>query len=205
MKIALLGAPDAGKSLTARRVARRLNDQRGDQKWIVIDSYAEKVMAKTGRIIGPEASYSTNIMIMTQRWLEEEQAARRGWHTITCGSLYETIVYAAILNTGPMLPNEHQEIGTQLLAQTLMNAFGALETLTFDYDAMFYLPYRDTKSEHNWNNVVNAKIPEILEGFFKYVITLTGTDRQRVDRVTEVTQFILDADATSTSDEQPTV
>lgn len=59
-----------------------------------------------------------------------------------------------------------------------MGSLGLLATLTYDYDALFYLPLTG-ESEHAWPGVVDAKLPEVLTGQYKQAIILDGLLRHR--------------------------
>lgn len=201
MKVALLGAPGAGKTKIARRVVKRLNAESKD--WTVIDGYVEKLRERTGHPYGGQSDFHHTLQIIAERWILEDNAGVQQKHSITCGSIYETIIYASNRAMAPAL-NERGMVEDQVYAQTMMHALGALEARTFDYDAIFWIP-RSTDNPatpDTWDAVVDAKLPEVLDGFFKYAMPLIGTDKEKVERATDVITLIQSETAKT---EQPTV
>lgn len=192
MKIALLGAQDAGKTEIAKRLARNLNADKTGHHWKVIDGYVEQLTQRTGRQYGRAADYPHNVQIMVERWTQEAEALHQDKHTITCGTIFETLIYAAMIGFDPP-PNEDILITQHEYTDTVMRFLGAMADVTFNYDAMFFIPWQQ-QIEHpaSWATVVNAKLPEVLEGKFKYAIELRGTTRQRVTHALETIRFIRD-------------
>jgi hypothetical protein len=216
MKIALLGAPGTGKSAIAKRAVKILNtlplgDLIGDQtnppgkQWKVIDGYVERLAKRTGLFQEELATIPQNLAVITERWVLEAEAQNKHINTITCGSLYETIIYSSFTTLfTPM--GEGSLVYDQLFNQVMMHALGALEGSTYDYDAIFWVPWTQEHFESDqdsWNAVLNAKLPEALDGFNKVAIPLLGTDKERADRVVEVLRII--AASTSPSDDEPAV
>lgn len=194
MKIALLGAPNSGKTAVAKALSRKLQAANPGESWAVVDKYVEKLTAKTGRPFGVEADYTEHFAVVTARWVAEWEAESKGRNVITCGSIYESLIYAATLSFVPQ--SEADLLDFQLYSQASMNALGVFEFVTFEYDAMFYLPWQDPDEAtvHSWDGVINAKIPEVLTGHGKYAVTLNGTDQERaaeafnfVSRIAEAT------------------
>lgn len=204
MKIAILGAPGAGKSKLARRIVNRFPDE----KWGIIDGYVDKLSKRTGLEYGHFASYEQNLQVMTERWTLEAEAAHKGWpHTITCGSIYETIIYCALHSQFSPIVDVDAELRESIYGRSIMHALGAIENATTNYDIMFYLPWDEShvkKEEHSWDNVLNLKIPEVLDGQLKYAIVLNNTSRATVDKVYELIQGFREFEATA-SDDQPTI
>lgn len=187
MKVVLLGAPGADKTKIARRIVRRLNND--GKTWTVIDGYVDRLRNRTGWVFGTQSHLRNTIQILGERWTLEDEAFHKGLSSITCGGIYETMIYSAaqVIATSS-LGDEDLLVAEYAIAQMTMQLLGALENHTFDYDAMFYLPL--TEPADSWEGVVDAKILEVLEGFFRYAVTLEGTDRQKVDRATEIIQVI---------------
>ena len=192
MKVAILGPPAAEKTKIGRRLARRLT-QAGGKRWTLIDGYVETLAEKTGKPYGGASDWSDNLEVIATRWILEAEAASVDRHTITCGSIYESLIYSSARGTfNPA--NERQMLVERQLNMLMMQALGALETMTFDYHALFWLPWSDDHPEewdHTWGGVVNAKLPEVLEGFGKYAVPLVGTDREKVDRAEDIITRIL--------------
>jgi hypothetical protein len=136
-----------------------------------------------------DADYLANFEIAFTRRILEDEARHKGQNTITCGTIYETVVYGGIYSLGiPHIENEQTKVSQTLVAQLCMGTLGVLETQYFDYDAMFYLPLEN--EERTWEHAIDAKIPEVLEGFFKQTVVLEGTDRQKVNVATQIIEEI---------------
>jgi hypothetical protein len=216
MKVALLGAPGSGKSKVARLSLRRLNrlpleKLPGDQtnppgrQWKIIDGYVEKLQERTGLPFGEISTFPHNLAVITDRWVREAEAQGQGLNTITCGSIYESILYSTF-STLITSSREDGMVHDQMFHQVMMHTLGALESSTYDYDAIFWLPWTQEHYDqdvHSWAAVVNAKRPEALDGFSKSVIPLIGSDKVRADRVVEVIRAI--AEITSPPDDEPSV
>lgn len=173
--------------------------------WKVIDGYVEKLTERTGTQYGVGAGYVENVTIMSQRWILEDEAAHKGQHTITCGSLYETFTYAAMLNT--MRPEDENALMYQRTVVTVMMNFFALMEPAGRYDHVFFLPWGDDREhEHSWNAVLNAKLPDVLAQCGVTATALTGTKREKLRDALKVTRFIRDQvygqQATNVADEQ---
>lgn len=209
MKVALLGAPGAGKTDIAKRLARALNRDNDGHKWITIDGYVDRLAQRTGRVYGEHAGFPHNIQVMAERWTLEAEASNKGLNTITCGTIYETIIYAARIVAGWTPSTENELMSQGMYADVCMRFLGAMEDTTFNYDVMFYLPWtqeRVDSADRDWNMVVNSKIPEVLDAEFKAAITLTGTPRQKVTNALEKIRFIRTFDSSSSSeDDGPSV
>lgn len=188
MKVAILGAPTSGKTVVGRRLTTRLNKNE-PKSWTLIDGYIEKFCTRTGNLSGLTV-YSANLQLITERLSLEQEAEMKRQSTITCGSIYESLIYTGILGT-LQLDSEQARVENYLVAQSVMTTLGYLERMIFDYDALFFIPFPDEKAEeHTWDAVVNSKIPEVLEGLFKMAVTLIGTPRQQVDHAYQIIQNI---------------
>lgn len=160
--------------------------------WKVIDGYVDNLVSRTGTQYGPGAGYVENVAIMSQRWILEDEAAHRDYHTITCGSIYETFTYAAMLNVDPPA-DEQALIFQRQLVSVMMNFFAFMEPAG-RYDHVFWLPWdEDRAQEHSWYAVLNAKIPDILSTCGVQATVLTGTKRQKTQDALKVTRFIWNA------------
>lgn len=205
MKVALLGAPGSEKTKIARRISRRLNTDH--KSWSVVDGYVDRLRSRTGREFGQISTLEDNLMVHLERRTLEDEIAAKHMHSITCGSIYETIIYTAARSMNiPFLGDEQWVLEENYLARIAMESFGVLEQYTFDYDALFYLPLKsgtpDTDSARDWNTVVDAKLGDVLEGFYRGAVRLDGTDYAKVNRGTEIIRTI--TQATADTDEQAT-
>lgn len=185
MKIGIAGAEGSGKSDLAKKLARSLNTARneGEPTFAVIDNYVQDLQKKTGYYYELfAATHPQNFQILFHRWTLEQEAAHKGLNTITCGTLYETIVHVAIHSliieqAEPLNPEEVIQI------EAAMRGLAMIETLISDYDVIFYLPYSERylkEMERSWDMVVNSKIPEVLEGYSKNYVVLKGNEKEKV-------------------------
>lgn len=190
MKIGIIGAPGAGKSKLAKKLSYSLGQHVFDKAPKVIDGYVEKLEEQTGYAYGYFCTYVQNFQIIYQRWTLEQIAQHKGHDTITCGTIYETICYSGLLALDSSL---HPEANEFMEARTAMTALAMMEVNMFDYDVLLYLPYDGETilaKGRSYDTVIDRKVPEILEGHFKQALTLDGTDRENVKRVTEVVRQI---------------
>lgn len=190
MKIAFLGAPGAGKTRLARKVIRMLNKlpEAPGGNWTIVDGYVDDLTKTTGLPFGADSNFPQNLSVLGKRWMEEVGQTYRGNSTITCGSLYETVIYSTFITLNDM-ETESEIVSRNAFNQLMMQTLGALEVSTYDYDAIFYLPWSaDRRSlEHSWDAVVDAKLPEVLDGFSKVYFTLDQkTQKAKADRVIDV-------------------
>ncbi len=186
IKIALLGAPGSGKSKIARKTVSLLKPE---TDWTIIDGYVNNMSKQTGIDFGPSSNFAQNLSIITSRWIKEAEAYKKQYNTITCGTIYESIIYSTF-NTIFSSPDESAIIKENYINQILMQALGALELSTYDYDAMFLLRLNEQKlkeNKHTWIQVVDAKLLDALEGFNKKIIILDEkTDTEKAKTVVEV-------------------
>lgn len=188
MKIAILGAPGSGKTKIARKAINLLNTKY-DRKWGAVDGYVDELTKITGMDFGFTANFAQNLSVITARWVKEAEYYNKSNSTITCGSFYESFLYASF-TTMLTSPNETAMLRDDMLNQVNMQALGSIEKTTYDYDAMFLLRYNQQTWEakaDTWDQVVDAKIPEVLDGFGKNIILLDQkTDKAKAETIVEV-------------------
>lgn len=207
MKIAILGAPGSGKTKVARKAVKLLNEPTND--WAVVDGYVDKLINDTGISYGAFANFPQNLSVITTRWIKEEESRRQGRNTLTCGSIYESILYTTF-TTMFSSPDEGTMMREDMFNGIMMQALGAIEKTTYEYDAMFLLHYdkKTFDAKHDtWEQVVDAKLPEVLSGFNKNVILLDQkTDKAKAESIVEVVGKINEYYASILAEnEQPTV
>src|ERR1700746_118260 len=111
MKIALIAAPGSGKTAVAKRAMNKLNkNPQWESKWKVIDGYVEQLSKRTGLPFGEVSTIPHNLAVITDRWVREGEAMHRGFHTITCGSIYESFMYSSFAAMF-ISSNEQQMVG----------------------------------------------------------------------------------------------
>lgn len=194
VKVGILGAPGSGKTRFARRLSKCLNTE--TDPWKVIDGYVDRWTKRTGNPGGPifdHYAYKVNLQILAERWTLEEEAAEKGYSTITCGTIFETLIYAAAQSIGIPHMTEDMMLAETHVAQTMMSNLGLLATLFYDYDCLFYLPLTNEAVKADpfgWGQVVDAKLDEVLTGQNKEAIVLDGTVKHRIQTATRTIESI---------------
>jgi hypothetical protein len=181
MKLAITGAPGSGKTQTAKSIARRLTKVGENVK--VIDGYVERLQLETGLAYGHFASYPLNFQILFNRLMLEQKYQNEGFSTITCGSIYETTLYCALHGNRSWVGSP-EDTRAHIEGKITMEAISMFETMTSDYLHIFRLPYdskRLAEKEDGWDTVIDQKLPEVLEGYFRYATVLEGTLKERTD------------------------
>lgn len=190
LKIAIIGAPGSGKSTVARKAQSLLKVD--NPKWAVVDGYINELTRKTGITFGAGANFPHNFSVITTRWIKEAEHYHNGVSTITCGTIYESILYSTFPTMFKTPEEMNQNPREQLFNQVMMQMLGAIESTTYDYDAMFFLPYATKdiptdESKFGWDHVVNAKLPEVLDAFQKKVVLLDQkTAKAKAETIVEV-------------------
>jgi hypothetical protein len=192
MKVALIGSPGAGKTKLAQKLVRRLNktplEEMPEGRWKLIDGYVDQLQKRTALPFGALSTIPHNLAVISDRWVREAELQSQGFHTVTCGSIYESIMYSTfstLFNSN----NEAAMVYDQTHYRIMMEALGVLESRTYDYDAIFWLPWtseRELEQNGTWEAVINAKLPEMLDGFDKFAVPLRGTSKENFERVIEV-------------------
>lgn len=197
MKVALAGAPGSGKTKLARALKRKLGDD-----WKVIDGYANRLAKKVGdpQLLddGYLTSFPYELEVMTSRWIEEETAYNDILNTITCGTLTETLIYAASIQ--PWMQTEQQYLDDINFIQLMMTTLGELHRRAFDYNLVFFLPLEEPG--HSWYTVVDAKIPQVLDGHGIPYVVLNGTHEQKVVDAFETIQSLINLHRVAEDEQQ---
>jgi hypothetical protein len=202
MKLALFGAAGSGKTDIAKRLTRGLNRD-GEGHWVVIDGYVDRLTERTGCLYGESGDYEHNLQVMVERWTLEAEAIHKGYHTITCGTAYDTLFWSSLIDTIP------PAVWNMEIPALCMTFLGEMERRTYNYNTLFYLPWDASQHDEparNWEMVRNAKLPEIAEGMGRYFIELTGTPRQKTTHALDIARHIRSiSDPLPTEDDQPSV
>lgn len=139
--VAIIGAPNAGKSEFACALRDRLEEI--EQDYVVVDGYTDYLKEYNSLGLGIGAGYVANLCVLAERlsrevyWLKEEQ------QTITVGTLVETATYLAIHAANV----RNQDLQERNL--TLMKLIGLIFA-DFPYHVYFLkvLPY----DEHDYDD-----------------------------------------------------
>jgi hypothetical protein len=203
MKIAIVGPPGAGKTKIARGLARKLNTPK-DGQWKVVDGYVDRLRHRTGNEYGAYSSFAHELEVIGVRWAEEDAFTNKGLHCITVGSLCDSIIYAT--SVVPSQVNEQIMMEDVMLKNIMMQALGSLQYKTFDYNFIFYISKPSLVDSHTWDEVMNAKLPEVLAGMNVAYIALRAdisTKEQVEDAYGVLERYAVAISSITTADQQP--
>lgn len=193
MKIALLGAPGAGKTRIARELRAALAEKYG--AFVLIDNYVQQLEKRTNFAYGHFASYVPNLTVALDRTGIENKHADN--NTITCGTIFDTISYTILhgREAARFSPEGQLEM---VRANATLGTMGMLVADTFNYNYAFYLPYSEkAKTKRSKLDVIlDATIPLIVEENFMHITRLEGTIKEKVDFAVQIIDKLEDAEET---------
>jgi hypothetical protein len=152
-KIAIIGAPFSGKSDLSLAIERYIVDHQEAAVVEITDEYAEDWRRATNIQIGEFATYIGNMQLAMDRFSREQEAdallnesrfdgCRR--FTITCGTVLETIIYAAfnalVIYAASRKSNAPLDIFNNIRTNTTLLWLTHFKADTWHYDHVFYLP-----------------------------------------------------------------
>lgn len=193
LKVGIIGAPGSGKTKLARKLTGCLNTELG--RWKHIDGYVERLQKRVGHPFGPifdRRAYQWNLQVAAERWTLEDEAQQKGFNTITCGTIFETIIYAAAQSIPIARLTEDMMLVESAIAENMAAALSLLATLTCDYDALFYLPLKG-ESEYAWPGVIDAKLDEVLTGQYKEAIVLDQNAQRNTETARSTIKILAEA------------
>lgn len=160
MKIGIIGAPGSGKTNLAQGIKKALDDK---IDFDIVDEYVGDLSDGTGLAFGHFAGYIGNLQVTFERLAREQESTRQYEGTITCGTVVDSLIYAAMYSQlARQAPNQRAELAR---AATTMGAFGMIIYDTFDYDLSFYLPLsQEHRQEHEgeWNVLFDLEVAPTL-------------------------------------------
>jgi hypothetical protein len=172
LRIALIGAPTAGKTELAQRLKSALNER----KVAVVDDYIREVERRSNVVLSHYASYIGNVQAAIGRF-EAERLADSGEPdvVVTCGTLVENAIYVATLafTTHSNAGDAPYRMANDARANLTMTWLGVLKHDLWNYDLVYYLPL---VSNDRWNSVVDDHIPEAAEQMGVSYIELKAND-----------------------------
>ncbi len=152
MRIALIGAPESGKSDLAVKLSEALGVR-------VIDNYALDLASSTDLWIGFATSYVPNLLVCLER-LKREFDVKAEAGRITCGTMVDTMAYCAVYSSRVKEDSSPREIDIDAIqAATIMNSINFMMDENWRYDFVFYLPNR---SERKLARVHDYALREVL-------------------------------------------
>lgn len=151
MRIALVGAPSAGKSDLAEQLSEAFSAT-------VIDNYTQDLADATDLYIGYATTYVPNMLIALERFKREYVAKMES--RITCGTAIDTLAYCACYSSRVKEDSSPDEIEEDAVRVAIfMNAINFMMDETWHYNFVFYLP---NKSERKIDQELDYAIREIL-------------------------------------------
>lgn len=144
MKIAILGAPGAGKSKFARELAVQLGDDA--VPYLILDNYVQDLREDTGLEYGKFGSFIDDLQVVFKRRELELMYSKGGTqNTIIVGTVLDSVIHNFIRSEDA--PTDRRGIGlyTERL-KAIAASFGLLYIDTWDYDYAFLLQTDNTYS-----------------------------------------------------------
>lgn len=137
MKIAVLGAPGAGKSAFAAKLDIELA-KLGYEPFLIIDNYVKDLQADTGLEYGGFGDFIDDMQVAFKRRECELMYGRNDQNTITVGTVLDSTIHNFIRTEDTARTREEIGTTTQKL-QAIAAAFGLVYTESWDYDYAFVL------------------------------------------------------------------
>lgn len=182
MRIGIMGAPGAGKSKFAKKLATEM--RKSGRKVKILDKYIPDLEIKTGYSFGNNgATHAQNYQIIFHRWTLEQQQAKQCDDLIVVGTLYDTVCDMLIHST--ILENI-SESGSQaevVARAAAMHGMSLVEAMIGrEIDLLLFIPYSATmqKSQSVWNLTHEQRLSQILEAYYKKGIELKGKDSEKI-------------------------
>lgn len=178
MKIGIVGSPESGKSEVALALAGYFT--KNDESSHIVDNYIERAETDYNLTFGFFATYIGNIACALARFREERTAPEVD-NVITCGTMLETMIYAAADGVNSErysnLKEEHFKRGS--ITMSLMGVFSVDLMM---YDQIFYLPYT---GEHDFLQEFDKNIPALFEMWNAPFIKLEGSLKEKLATATD--------------------
>lgn len=169
MKLAILGAPGAGKSDFAHDLADKL-EEAGEKPFMLIDFVVEDLRRVTGLEFGGFGSHIDDMQVVFKRREEELELSfydNGNMNTITVGTVLDSTAHCFVRAEDPA-HNRKELFTSNERLRAIAETFGMLYTDTWDYDYAFYLPY---KGEDPYSRLVDAALVELLTKYAAPVLS----------------------------------
>lgn len=186
--VGLVGVPGSGKS----RLAYAIESAYGME---IVDNYAQRLSSDYDLALGPYANYVTNTMVAMERQkVEHENRRDLDKDGVTCGTLIDTLAYAALLieyhNMQITTPQQQgiiarETVGSQMIHLMIQD--------TMRYHTYFYLklapeievPGQEPKFDNYTRSLDNA-MGQIIQSLGVPVVEVrSGTVEQQMETVAE--------------------
>lgn len=147
MHIGLIGMPGAGKTLLAEAIEAQLVKGDGECEDCntpvgIVDNYAEDISKRGDWAIGMDGGYMANIAIAIERYNRERVAIQNNKTTVTCGTVLESAVYAAMKFEvmSEFLSTDEEKLMQSRRIEATLKTFACMYMDAFPYTRLFYLP-----------------------------------------------------------------
>lgn len=155
-RIAILGAPFAGKSSVAALAVKAV-----DGTSEIVDNYIPAIEQRSDVVLGMYASWLGNLQVAIGRYEFERKAAlNKPDYLITVGTVVETVVYQALYSAlGMNSQDEAVKLYTYARANPTVEVLGGIVGDSWRYDYVFYLPLSEELKNHE-DHVYDARVDE---------------------------------------------
>lgn len=171
-RIALVGVVESGKSDLAQALKEKLEAK--DLKVAVIDGYQQETQEYFNVPVGPVADYYGNLAVVMSRLAMESRVERDEEPDvmITCGTLVESSLYAAVDAT------DRQTQEALVRIQNFMHIVGVIYQDQFRYDPIFKLECEAPNPKTTQERVQNL-LSEGLDSFGANYYAVSGDLEER--------------------------
>lgn len=136
MNIAIVGPPGAGKTKLAKEMRAELASLHASYKVKIVDGYAARLKRDTGLALGPYANWSENYMVAGYRRALELKARQSNHHTITCGTILDTMYYCGMVSQAEIIGSRDPQ-SSNIIITAAMSGIGLWFRSDWDYDLAF--------------------------------------------------------------------
>lgn len=158
MRIAILGAPGAGKSEFAKELRDELR-RTVVGFFAIIDGYMESLQARTHLAYGPFGNHIDDLQVVFKRreWELEVPAD----HIISVGTILDSTAHCFVRSEDTAHTPRELSLTRERL-RTVAETFGLLYTDTWDYDYAFYLPYR---GDDPYSRLIDTALVDLMRSY----------------------------------------
>lgn len=167
MKLAILGAPGAGKTEFAEGLRDTLREVHGFPNFLIIDTVVEDLRLRTRLEYGGFGSHIDDMQVVFKRREWELHWQETNTNTITVGTVLDSTAHCFVRSEDPARNRRELLTGNERL-RAIAETFGMLYTDTWDYDYAFYLPY---KGDDPHSRLVDAGLVELLTKYAAPVLS----------------------------------